>query len=81
MKYVENRVEDFKIAYIGGGSRLWAMNLMGDLSFEPLLSGQVDLYDVDYESAVPTKSLVTLCPSPKVAKDLPTALLKSWRLL
>ena len=68
MKYVENRVEDFKIAYIGGGSRLWAMNLMGDLSFEPLLSGQVDLYDVDYDSAKANETFGNNLPKPEGGK-------------
>ena len=68
MKYVENRVEDFKIAYIGGGSRLWAMNLMGDLSFEPLLSGQIDLYDVDYDSAKANETFGNNLPKPEGGK-------------
>lgn len=40
-----------KIAYIGGGSRGWARTLMNDLAKEPLLSGEVALYDIDYEAA------------------------------
>ena len=40
-----------KIAYIGGGSRGWARNLMMDLALCPDLTGQVDLYDIDMESA------------------------------
>jgi len=40
-----------KIAYIGGGSRLWARNLMVDLALCPDLTGEVALYDIDLESA------------------------------
>ena len=32
MIYKNNRVEDVKIAYIGGGSRGWAWTLMKDLA-------------------------------------------------
>lgn len=51
MKYLDNRVEDIKIAYIGGGSRGWAWKLIADLALEPDLSGKVDLYDIDFEAA------------------------------
>ena len=40
-----------RIAYIGGGSRGWARNLMRDLALCPDLCGEVALYDVDEESA------------------------------
>jgi alpha-galactosidase/6-phospho-beta-glucosidase family protein len=40
-----------KIAYIGGGSRLWARNLMIDLAMCPDLTGEVALYDIDKDSA------------------------------
>ena len=51
MRYIDNRAEGVKIAYIGGGSRGWAWNLMSDLAIEPALSGTVYLYDIDYASA------------------------------
>lgn len=51
MRYEENAVKDLKLAYIGGGSRGWAWNLMGDLAMEEQLSGEVYLYDIDYEAA------------------------------
>ncbi len=51
MKHINNRVEEIKIAYIGGGSRAWAWKLMADLALEPDLSGRIDLYDIDYEAA------------------------------
>lgn len=52
MKYIEDRVEGVKIAYIGGGSRGWAWGLMSDLAVESALSGTVALYDIDKEAAV-----------------------------
>lgn len=45
------RVTDVNIAYIGGGSRGWAWDLMGDLASEPALCGTVKLYDIDFEAA------------------------------
>lgn len=51
MKYVNGRIEEIKIAYIGGGSRNWAWVLMGDLALEGRLSGTVRLYDIDYAAA------------------------------
>ncbi len=40
-----------KIAYIGGGSRLWARGLMSDLALEKEIGGEVSLYDIDLEAA------------------------------
>ena len=53
MKYVENnkKVEDLKVAYIGGGSRGWAWGLMSDLVSCDDISGTVYLYDIDMEAA------------------------------
>lgn len=51
MKYVGNKAEDVKIAYIGGGSRGWAWLLMSDLVNCDKMSGEVALYDIDYEAA------------------------------
>ena len=51
MRYFENRVEDVKIAYIGGGSKGWAWGLMSDLAVCKDMSGNVALYDIDYEAA------------------------------
>lgn len=44
-------VKKLKIAYIGGGSRNWARNLMNDLAMDGDIGGDVDLYDIDYEAA------------------------------
>ena len=51
MKYVEKKVEELKIAYIGGGSRGWAWGLMSDLVSCDDISGHVDLYDIDFKAA------------------------------
>ncbi len=51
MKYANNKVEDIKIAYIGGGSRGWAWGLMSDLAKADDISGDVYLYDIDFEAA------------------------------
>ncbi|HHV10012.1 MAG TPA: alpha-glucosidase/alpha-galactosidase [Clostridiales bacterium] len=51
MKHFGNRVEDLKIAYIGGGSRGWAWGLMSDLSQSKEISGDVYLYDIDFQAA------------------------------
>ena len=51
MKYVNNKVEDIKIAYIGGGSQGWAWGLMSDLGVADDISGDVYLYDINYDAA------------------------------
>ena len=51
MKYVGKTAQDIKIAYIGGGSRGWAWGLMSDLATASDMSGEVYLYDIDYEAA------------------------------
>ena len=45
------RAENLRIAYIGGGSRGWAWNLMSDLIQEDAIGGTVVLYDIDREAA------------------------------
>ena len=52
MKYLSNnKVTDIKIAYIGGGSRGWAWGLMSDLVSCDDISGDVYLYDIDFQAA------------------------------
>lgn len=51
MKYTQKGAEEIKIAYIGGGSRGWAWGLMSDLVTAEDMSGDVYLYDIDYEAA------------------------------
>lgn len=51
MYYENNTAKDVKIAYIGGGSRGWAWGLMSDLALCDQMSGNVALYDIDFEAA------------------------------
>lgn len=51
------RRDDLTIAYIGGGSRGWAWNLMSDLALEPALSGRVRLYDIETEAALANEKI------------------------
>ena len=51
MNYNDSKAENIKIAYIGGGSRGWAWGLMSDLAMNDDMSGDVYLYDIDYEAA------------------------------
>lgn len=52
MVYKNGKVEEINIAYIGGGSRNWAWDLMSDLAFEENISGNIKLFDIDFESAL-----------------------------
>lgn len=47
----ENKVKGIKIAYVGGGSRAWARNLMCDLAKDGEISGDICLYDIDKTAA------------------------------
>lgn len=51
MNYNGKKAEKVKIAYIGGGSRGWAWGFMSDLASCDDMSGEVYLYDIDYEAA------------------------------
>ncbi len=51
MKKNRDIFSDINIAYIGGGSRGWAWTLMSDLANEPEMSGNVRLYDIDFQAA------------------------------
>ena len=51
MNYNGKKAENIKIAYIGGGSRGWAWGLMSDLASCDDISGDVYLYDIDFDSA------------------------------
>ena len=49
---MENKnAKDLTIAFIGGGSRDWARQIMADLALEPALGGRVRLFDIDQEAA------------------------------
>ena len=51
MKHNGNRVDDIRIAYVGGGSRGWAWGLMSDLARVDDICGTVYLYDIDRKAA------------------------------
>ena len=51
MKLNNEKADDIKIAYLGGGSRDWAIQFMRDLACEKNLSGTISLYDIDKEAA------------------------------
>lgn len=51
MRYEQHKVQDIRLAYIGGGSRGWAWKFMTDLAMEPSLGGEVVLYDIDLPAA------------------------------
>ena len=57
MKYVDNKIEDLKIAYIGGGSRGWAWGLMSDLASADDINGSVYLYDIDFDAALANEKI------------------------
>lgn len=52
IRFNSNKAENIKIAYIGGGSRGWAWGLMSDLASADDISGDVYLYDIDYQAAL-----------------------------
>lgn len=57
MKFSPDKVDDIKIAYIGGGSRGWAWGLMSDLASCADISGEVALYDIDFQAAKDNESI------------------------
>ncbi len=57
-----------KIAYLGGGSRGWAWNLMSDLATEKSFTADVYLYDIDKEAAKANEIIGN-----KIPKDCPEA--------
>lgn len=44
-------MHSIKIAYIGGGSRYWARDLMKDLALKSQLRGIIELYDINHAAA------------------------------
>ena len=45
-------MENIKIAYIGGGSKMWARVFMYDLALTEGLCGEIALYDIDKPAAI-----------------------------
>ena len=69
MKYTGKKVEGLKIAYIGGGSRGWAWGLMSDLVSNEDMSGEVALYDIDFEAAYHNEIIGNMYNSAEGAKS------------
>ena len=69
MIYTEKGAENLKIAYIGGGSRGWAWGLMSDLASAEDISGDVYLYDIDFEAACHNEEIGNKFNSCKDAKS------------
>ena len=69
MKYVGKKVEDIKIAYIGGGSQGWAWGLMSDLVAADDISGKVALYDINMEAAKKNVVIGTMYNNAEGAKS------------
>ncbi len=52
-------MKTIKIAYIGGGSKLWARRFMQDLAMAKDMGGEVSLYDIDKPAAVRNQQIAT----------------------
>ena len=65
MVYNGNEAKNLKIAYIGGGSRGWAWMLMNDLTKAEGMSGDVFLYDIDYDAALINEAIGEKFPTDK----------------
>lgn len=52
-------MKQIKIAYIGGGSKLWARSFMQDLALAEGICGEVALYDIDREAAIRNQKIAT----------------------
>ncbi len=70
MKYNGKKAEEVKIAYIGGGSRGWAWGLMSDLVSNEDMSGDVYLYDIDYQAALDNEEIGNKYNSVEGAKSV-----------
>ena len=76
-------MKTIKIAYIGGGSKLWARSFMQDLALAEGICGEVSLFDIDREAALRNQKIATrIHQKPEavsqftytVAEDLPACL-------
>ncbi|MBO7677402.1 MAG: alpha-glucosidase/alpha-galactosidase, partial [Erysipelotrichaceae bacterium] len=51
MASTNSTIKKLNIAYIGGGSRGWALNFMTDLALAKELGGRIRLYDIDHKAS------------------------------
>ena len=70
-------MKTIKIAYLGGGSKLWARSFMQDLAVAQDIRGEVSLYDIDREAALRNQVTKRRKPQPSLLTPLRTA----WRNL
>ena len=55
-----------KLAYIGGGSKLWTRVFMNDLALAEGLEGEIALYDIDVQAAFRNQAIgnrLNKCPN------------------
>ncbi len=50
-------MNNFKIAYLGGGSKQWARTFMTDIALTDNLSGEIGLYDIDNIASIRNKQI------------------------
>ena len=50
-------MKNIKLAYIGGGSKMWARVFMNDLAVTPDMCGEIALYDIDKPAAERNKKI------------------------
>lgn len=50
-------MKNIKLAYIGGGSKMWARVFMNDLAVTPGMCGEIALYDIDRPAAERNKKI------------------------
>lgn len=62
-------MDNVKIAYIGGGSKGWAWKFMADLALEESFSGEVRLYDINFEAAKTNEIIGNRISEQKSAKS------------
>lgn len=62
-------MKSIKIAYIGGGSKMWARIFMSDLALSNDLGGEIALYDIDVESALRNKAIGEIINKKKECKS------------
>ena len=60
-------MKQIKIAYIGGGSKLWARSFMQDLALAEGMGGEVALFDLDRAAAARNQAIATRIHSKKEA--------------
>jgi len=61
-------MKQIKIAYIGGGSKLWARSFMQDLALAEGICGEVCLYDIDREAALRNQAIAARIHKKKDAR-------------